>query len=141
MNILLVEDNPADVRLVQEAVAEHSLDAILHWVSSGEDALEFVHQRGAYANSPQPDLVLLDLNLPGLHGHEVLTALKDDPATLHIPVVVLTSSTAQSDVLRAYQSHVNAYVVKPDDFEQFLALVSSIESYWLESVLLPSSVH
>ena len=140
MNILLVEDNPADVRLVREAVAEHSLDANLHWVPSGGDALSFVHRRAGYSDAPRPDLVLLDLNLPGLHGHEVLAALKNDPATVQIPIVVLTSSTAQSDVLKAYQSHVNAYVVKPDDFDQFLKLVGDIESYWLESVLLPSSV-
>lgn len=140
MNILLVEDNPADVRLVREAVAEHPLEAQLHWVATGEDALGFLRQQGAYCDAPVPDLVLLDLNLPGLHGHEVLKAVKSDPLTLHIPVVVLSSSSAPIDVMTAYRSHVNAYVVKPDDFDQFLAMVSSIQSYWLESVLLPNKV-
>jgi len=140
MNILLVEDNPADVRLVREAVSEHALEADLHWVSSGEDALGFLRRQGVYCDAPVPDLVLLDLNLPGLHGHEVLKAVKTDPLTLHIPVVVLSSSSAPTDVMTAYRSHVNAYVVKPDDFDQFLAMVSSIQSYWLESVLLPNKV-
>ena len=137
MHILLVEDNAADVRLVREAVAERGLQAELHWVSCGEDALSFVYRQGSFGDVPTPDLVLLDLNLPGVHGHEVLQTLKADPATLHIPVVVLSSSAACEDVLRVYRNHGNAYVVKPDDFEQFLALVGSIQSYWLESVLLP----
>lgn len=138
MNILLVEDNPADMRLVREAVAEHALDATLHWVSSGEAALNFLRRQGADHDAPVPDLVLLDLNLPGVHGHEVLQAIKSDPATLHIPVVVLSSSAEPSDVLRAYRSHGNAYVVKPDDFERFIELVGSIQSYWFEAVRLPS---
>ncbi len=140
MNILLVEDNPADVRLVSEAVAEHRLPAVLHWVSSGEEALAFVRRQGAHHAAPVPDLVLLDLNLPGMHGQEVLQALKRAPETLHIPVVVLSSSSAPADVLAAYQSHVNAYVVKPDTFDRFLELVRSIEAYWLEAVLLPGQL-
>lgn len=140
MDILLVEDNPADVRLVREAVAEHALDATLHWVACGEDALSFLRRQGEHRDAPVPDLVLLDLNLPGVHGHEVLRTVKSDPATLHIPVVVLSSSAAACDVMQAYRSHGNAYVVKPGDFDEFLQLVGSIQSYWLESVLLPSRV-
>ena len=138
MNILLVEDNPADMRLVREAVAEHALDATLHWVSCGDTALNFLRRQGAHHDAPVPDLVLLDLNLPGLPGHEVAQAIKSDPATLHIPVVVLSSSAGPADVLRAYRSHGNAYVVKPNDFEQFVELVGRIQSYWFEAVRLPS---
>ena len=140
MDILLVEDNPADVRLVREALAEGEVTADLHWAASGEAALGFLRRQGEHATQPTPDLVLLDLNLPGLNGHEVLTAIKDDPALRSIPVVVLTSSAARRDVLAAYAAHANAYVVKPDDFEQFLALVGTLRAYWLTTVLLPSRV-
>ena len=140
MDILLVEDNPADVRLVREALAEGGVQAALHWAATGEAALDFLHRRGSHAGERTPDLVMLDLNLPGLHGHEVLAEIKRDPALLSIPVVVLTSSAARGDVLAAYGAHANAYVVKPDDYEQFLAMVGTIRSYWLSSVLLPSRV-
>ena len=125
-------------RLGREAVAEHALDATLHWVSCGDTALNFLRRQGAHHDAPVPDLVLLDLNLPGLPGHEVAQAIKSDPATLHIPVVVLSSSAEPADVLRAYRSHGNAYVVKPNDFEQFVELVGRIQSYWFEAVRLPS---
>ena len=140
MDIVLIEDNPADMRLVREALAENSTPAVLHWMPSGEEALSFLRHEKAHAGAPAPDLVLLDLNLPGLHGHEVLAAIKQDPLLRHIPVVVLTSSSARVDVLEAYQAHANAYVVKPADFEKFLALVGEIHGYWLRSVMLPSRV-
>lgn len=140
MDILLVEDNPADARLVREALAESDVTADLHWVSSGEEALSFLRRRIPFQNAPTPDLVLLDLNLPGLRGQEVLYEIKQDPALLSIPVVVLTSSGARQDVVDAYASHVNSYVVKPADFDQFLALVGTIQTYWLTSVLLPTRV-
>ncbi len=135
--ILLVEDNPADVRLVREALAEGGVPARLHWMPSGETALGFLRREGDRAASPRPDLVLLDLNGPGLHGLEVLAAIKRDPDLLSIPVVVLTSSAARADVLAAYAAHANSYVVKPDDYEQFLALVASLCSYWLTAVMPP----
>ena len=140
MDILLVEDNPADARLVREALAESDLTADLHWVSSGEEALSFLRHGIPFENAPTPDLVLLDLNLPGLRGQEVLCDIKQDPALLSIPVVVLTSSGARQDVLDAYAAHANSYVVKPADFDQFLALVGTIQKYWLTSVLLPTRV-
>ena len=140
IHILLVEDNPADARLVREALAESDFGAELHWVSSGEAALAFLRRASAFVVAPTPDLVLLDLNLPGLRGQEVLDEIKRDPALLSIPVVVLTSSAARQDVLAAYNSHVNSYMVKPKDYEQFLALVGTIRAYWLTSVLLPSRV-
>lgn len=140
MDILLVEDNPADARLVREALAESDVVAELHWVSSGEEALSFLRHEPPFTKSPTPDLVLLDLNLPGLKGQEVLVEMKSDPALLSIPVVVLTSSGAKQDVLDAYGAHVNSYVVKPTDFEQFLALMGTIQTYWLSSVALPTRV-
>jgi two-component system, chemotaxis family, response regulator Rcp1 len=140
MDILLVEDNPADARLVREALVESDVSAELHWVSSGEDALSFLRHRPPYPDAPTPDLVLLDLNLPGLKGQEVLVEIKHDPALLSIPVVVLTSSNARQDVLDAYRAHVNSYVVKPADFGQFLDLVGTLRTYWLTSVLLPTRV-
>ena len=126
MDILLVEDNPADMRLVSEALAEGEIPARLHWVQSGEAALGYLRRAVDDAGRPMPDLVLLDLNLPGLHGHEVLAEIKRDPALLRIPVLVLSSSSTRQDVLRAYGEHANAYMVKPEDFDQFLALVGSI---------------
>lgn len=134
MEILLVEDNPADVRLVREALAEGEVNAHLHWSSSGEEALHYLRHTEAHA---WPDLVLLDLNLPGLNGQEVLIAIKQDPALLHIPVVVLTSSANPVDVQAAYGQHANAYLVKPQDYDEFLALVGSIRNHWLTAVLLP----
>lgn len=140
MNILLVEDNPADVRLVREAIADSSVQAELHCATDGAQAIDFLRQTGGYTDAPLPDLVLLDLNLPGIGGKEVLREIKADPALRRIPVVVLTSSTAPRDVLDAYDAHVNSYMVKPSDYDDFLSLVTTIESYWLESVQLPSRI-
>ena len=138
MEILLVEDNPADARLVREALAEGEVQADLRWLASGEDALHYLRHTGSYVGSQSaPDLVLLDLNLPGLNGQEVLTAIKTDPALLRLPVLVLTSSANPSDVQAAYGGHANAYLVKPQDYDDFLALVGHIRSHWLTTVLLP----
>jgi two-component system, chemotaxis family, response regulator Rcp1 len=138
MDILLVDDNPADVRLVREALAEGEVPAELHWAASGEEALDFLRHAGKHTAQAAPDLVLLDLNLPGLNGHEVLAEIKRDPALLRIPVVVLTSSANPADVLAAYGAHANAYLVKPQDYEEFLSLVGSIRNHWLTTVMLPS---
>ena len=136
MHLLLIEDNPADMRLVQEALAESKLPVAMHWMPSGEQALSFLRQDGGDGSGPRPDLVLLDLNLPGLCGQEVLATIKQDPALLSIPVVVLTSSSARADVQAAYRAHANAYMVKPDDFQAFLVLMGKIHSYWLRTALL-----
>ena len=140
MEILLIEDNPADARLVQEALADGDVPARLRWLTSGEEALKYLRQTGQPASGQTPpDLVLLDLNLPGLNGHEVLTAIKTDPALLRVPVVVLSSSAKTTDVQAAYGQHANAYLVKPLDYTHFLALVGQIRSHWLHAVLLPSA--
>lgn len=138
MDILLVEDNPADMRLVREALTEGGVGAQLHWVASGEAALAFLRRSGGDAGRPVPDLVLLDLNLQGMRGQEVLEEIKSDPALKGIPVLILSSSSARRDVLDAYAAHANSYLVKPDDFDQFLALVGILRAYWLSAVLLPS---
>ncbi len=139
MEILLIEDNAADARLVQEALADGEVQAQLRWLPSGEEALDYLRQTGEHANARTlPDLVLLDLNLPGLNGHEVLAAIKSDPALLRVPVVVLTSSANPTDVQVAYGLHANAYLIKPLDYSDFLALVGQIRSHWLSAVLLPS---
>jgi chemotaxis family two-component system response regulator Rcp1 len=140
MNILLVEDNPADVRLMREALAESDVPANLDWVHSGEEAVAHLQYGVEAAKEFATDLVLLDLNLPGMTGHEVLSVIKSDPGLRHIPVVVLSSSASRHDVLSAYRAYVNAYVVKPDDFEQYLVVIGMIESYWRRTVTLPTRV-
>ena len=131
MDILVIEDNPADVRLVREALAEGGVPAELHWAPTGEEALDFLRRRGEHAGRRTPDLVLLDLNLPGLHGQEVLSEIKRDPELRHIPVVVLTSSTEPSDLQRAYDAGTNAYIAKPTEFAQFLSAMKHVCEFWI----------
>ena len=137
VDILLVEDNPGDVRLTKEAFTEIELDEELYVVNDGEEALDFVHGRGEYDDAPRPDLVLLDLNLPRVDGLEVLDDVKSDPELRSIPVVVLTGSEAEEDILESYDRHTNAYLTKPIDPEEFVELVRSFESFWLSLVKLP----
>ncbi|MCY3896027.1 MAG: response regulator [Chloroflexi bacterium] len=137
IEILLVEDNPGDVRLTQEAVREAKIRNTLNVVNDGEQAIAYVRRQGAYADRRRPDLILLDLNLPRKDGREVLQDLKSDPDLHRIPVVVLTSSAAEQDILRTYDLYANAYVTKPVDLEQFMRVVSSIQDFWLNIVKLP----
>ncbi len=137
IEILLVEDNPGDVRLTQEAVREAKIRNTLNVVNDGEQAIAYVRRQGGYADRPRPDLILLDLNLPRKDGREVLQDLKSDPDLHRIPVVVLTSSAAEQDILRTYDLYANAYVTKPVDLEQFMRVVSSIQDFWLNIVKLP----
>ncbi len=135
--ILLVEDNPADVRLTQEGLKEAKVSNTLHAVANGKDALDFLHRRGEYSNAPRPDLVLLDLNLPGISGHVVLADVKKTPDLLSIPVVVLTSSESEADIVKSYEEHANCFISKPVDFSSFLEIVSRIENFWFSIVRLP----
>ncbi|MCU4743940.1 response regulator [Halobacteria archaeon AArc-m2/3/4] len=135
--ILLVEDNPGDVRLTQEAFAEGRIENTLHVVTDGLEALDFIYQRGEYTDAPRPDIVLLDLNLPRLNGDEVLEEVKDDEDQRHIPIIVLTSSKAEEDVVRSYELHANAYLTKPVDPDAFIEIVRSLEEFWLSVVRLP----
>lgn len=138
VEILLVEDNLADARLTVEAMKEAKVRNHLSHAHDGEEALAFLRREGAYANTPRPDLILLDLNMPRKDGREVLASVKADPSLKCIPVVVLTSSGAEEDILKAYNLNANCYVTKPVDLDQFLKVVRAIEEFWLTIVKLPS---
>jgi len=138
IEILLVEDNPGDVRLTLEVFKESKMHNNLSSVGDGVEALAFLRREGKYIQSPRPDLILLDLNLPKKDGREVLAEIKEDPDLRRIPVVVLTTSRAERDVVRSYNLHANCYISKPIDLEQFITVVRSIEDFWLAIVKLPS---
>ena len=137
VEILLVEDNPGDVRLTQEALKESKMLNTLSVASDGIEALEFLRRQGKFTNANRPDLILLDLNLPRKDGREVLDEIKSDNDLKRIPVVVLTTSKAEEDVIRMYTQHANCYITKPIDFDQFILVIKSIEEFWLSIVKLP----
>jgi chemotaxis family two-component system response regulator Rcp1 len=137
IEILLVEDSPSDADLALDALRRSKVPNRVHVVEDGVEAIEFVRQRGNYANHPRPDLILLDLNLPRKNGREVLAELKSDPDLATIPVIVLTTSVADEDILGSYRLHANCYLSKPVDLAQFMALMQSIEDFWLQAVKLP----
>jgi CheY-like chemotaxis protein len=137
IDVLLVEDDAGDVLLIQEAFQDNKVRNRLHVVSDGVEALSFLRREGEHANAPQPDLVLLDLNLPRKDGREVLAEIKADDELRHIPVVVLTTSKAEEDVLRSYKLHANAYVTKPVDFDRFIDVVRQIDEFFVTVVKLP----
>lgn len=137
IEILMVEDNPGDVRLTQEALKDAKVSNTLRVVEDGAAALDFLYRRGDYADAPRPDLILLDLNLPKKNGREVLEVIKQDAQLKMIPVVILTTSQAEEDVVRAYSLHANCYISKPVDFTQFTKIVRTIEDFWLSIVTLP----
>lgn len=139
MEILLVEDNPGDVRLTVEALKEGKVHNHLSVVSNGVEALAFLRNQGPYTDAPRPDLMLLDLNLPKKDGREVLAEIKDDPNLRRIPVVVLTTSEAEADVLKSYALHANCYITKPVDLEQFINVIGKIEDFWFSIVKLPAA--
>ena len=136
IEILLVEDNPGDVRLTTEAFRDARVRNRLHVAIDGVDALAFLRREGRHREAPRPDLILLDLNLPKRTGREVLEEIKEDTDLKHIPVVILTTSQAERDILESYRLRANAYVTKPVDLEQFLKVIQSIEQFWLEIVKL-----
>ncbi len=137
VEILLVEDDPGDVLMTREAFADYKLQNSLHVVNDGADAMAFLRREGRYAGMPRPDLVLLDLNLPRMDGREVLTAIKSDAELASIPVVVLTTSENEDDVVSSYSLHANAYVTKPVDFERFIDVVRQIDDFFVTVVRLP----
>ena len=139
VEILLVEDNPGDVRLTVEALRDSKVRNKLNVARDGVEALSFLRREGAFANAVRPDLILLDLNLPRKDGREVLAEIKADPALHTIPVVILTTSRAEQDVLRSYELKANCYITKPVDLEQFITVVRSIEDFWLTIVKLPAA--
>jgi chemotaxis family two-component system response regulator Rcp1 len=137
IDILLVEDNPGDADLAREALEGGKLNNKLFVVGDGEAAMDFLHKSGAYAQMPRPDLILLDLNLPRKDGREVLADIKADMDLKRIPVVILTTSQSEEDVLKSYNLHANCYITKPIDLGQFIRVVRSIEDFWLSIVVLP----
>ncbi|MBM7119273.1 response regulator [Archangium primigenium] len=139
IEILLVEDNPGDVRLTIEALKEGKVRNRLSVARDGVEAIAFLRRQGAHADAARPDLILLDLNLPRKDGREVLAEIKEDPSLRRIPVVVLTTSKAEEDILRTYDLHANCYINKPVDLEQFITVVRSIDDFWLSVVRLPAS--
>ena len=137
VEILLVEDHPGDVELTVEALKEGKVANHLHVASDGEEAMRFLRREGRHANAPRPDLILLDLNLPRMDGREVLAEIKSDASLKMIPVVVLTTSDAEEDILRTYELHANCYIRKPVDLEQFFQVVKTVDTFWLSIVTLP----
>ncbi|MCB1502116.1 MAG: response regulator [Bauldia sp.] len=137
VEILLIEDNPADVRLTQEGLKEAKIATHLHVMMDGKEALDFLFRRGPHAGAVRPDVILLDLNLPGVDGRTILSQVKNEPNLKVIPVVILTSSEAESDNIKSYESYANSFISKPIDFEGFLRVVHSIEDFWFTVVKLP----
>jgi len=135
--ILLVEDNPADARLTAEGLKRAKVLNRLHVVEDGEEAIAFMRREGQWADAPRPDIIFLDLNLPKMDGREVLTIVKEDPELAHIPIVVLTSSDADVDILKAYRAKANCYVKKPVMFQEFLNTIKLLDDFWLTVVRLP----
>lgn len=140
LHLLLIEDNPGDIRLTQEAFKESSVPVLIEVINDGEEAVAYLHKSGSYADKLTPDLILLDLNLPKKDGREVLRELKADPVLKTIPVIILSTSNAESDILLCYQSYVNCYINKPVDFDHFFEIIRKIENFWLKTAFLPSLV-
>jgi CheY-like chemotaxis protein len=137
IEILLVEDNPGDVRLTRELLKECKIANTLVAIGNGVEAMQYLRREAGFVDAARPDLVLLDLNLPRMNGHEVLAAVKADPELRRIPVVILTTSKAEEDVVKSYNLHANCYITKPVGLDQFIAVVQSIEQFWLAIVTLP----
>jgi two-component system, chemotaxis family, response regulator Rcp1 len=135
--ILLVEDSPGDVRLTREALKDAKMHITLHVASDGIEAMGFLNREGKFADESRPDLILLDLNLPRKDGRQVLEEIKENPALMTIPIVILTTSASEEDVLRSYRLHANCYITKPVDLDGFLKVVKSIDDFWLSIVKLP----
>ncbi|MFC2084206.1 response regulator [Bacteroidota bacterium] len=140
IDILLVEDNPGDARLAKEALLDSKFKNNLYIVHDGVEAMEFLKKEGEFKEKPLPDLILLDLNLPRKDGREVLAEIKADVSFKRIPVVILTTSKAEEDILKSYDLHANCYITKPLDLDQFVKVVRSIESFWLQIVKLPTNL-
>lgn len=137
MQILLVEDNPGDIRLTQEALKESTVGNTLHVVKDGVEAIDFLRKKGRYSASPNPDIILLDLNLPRKDGREVLAEIKADDRLKLIPVIILTTSDAEQDILKSYTLHANCFITKPVDLDQFIFIIRQIETFWFNVVKLP----
>lgn len=141
IDILVVEDNAGDARLIREVLNSDKIFASLYMTKDGVEAMDFLHNRGRYRNSPKPDLIILDLNLPRKDGREVLAEIKNDDRLKHIPIVIMTISQAEEDILKSYNLHANCYITKPIDLNQFIKVVKSIEEFWFSIVKLPPKIN
>ena len=139
LDLLLIEDNPSDIRLLTEVFKEAGVPTVMSVARDGEEAMMFLRRRGRFASAPRPALIVLDLNLPRKDGREVLAEIKQDPDLRSIPVVVLTTSSAQQDIQKSYDLHANCYIVKPMGLEEFAQIVRSIQDFWLSVISLPSA--
>jgi CheY-like chemotaxis protein len=139
IDVLLVEDDPGDVLIIREVFEHNKIANTLHVASDGQEGLDFLYKRGDHVDAPQPDLILLDLNLPKYDGRQLLEKIKSDADLCHIPVVVLTTSSAEEDVLTSYKLHANAYVTKPVDVDQFMSAVRQIDEFFIQVVRLPQT--
>jgi len=139
IEILLAEDSPDEAEITMQALCQGRVRNRIHWVKDGEEAVQFLRRQGDYAAAPRPDLILLDLNMPRMSGQEVLALVKQHPDWKRIPVVIMTSSDNEADILAAYDHHVNCYVTKPIDLDKFMEVVKSIEDFWLTIVCLPAA--
>lgn len=137
IDILIVEDNPGDARLIKEVLNDNKVYNSLHIVNDGVEAMNFLHNQGEYESAPRPDIIILDLNLPKRDGREVLAEIKADEELRHIPVVIMTISQAEEDILKTYKLHANCYITKPIDLNEFIKVVKSIEDFWFSIVKLP----
>jgi len=137
IDILLVEDNPGDVRLIQELFKVNILYNKLHIVEDGVEAMDFLYRRNKYSTAPRPDLILLDLNLPRMDGKEILAKIKNDESLMLIPVIVLTTSEAEEDIIKSYKLHANCYITKPIKIDSFMKIITTIKEFWLTIVKLP----
>lgn len=138
IEILLVEDNPGDVRLIREGLKENKIRNNMHVVGDGVEAMAYLHRAGVHQAAVRPDLILLDLNLPRKSGREVLAEVKSDRELKQIPVVILTTSQAEQDIVKSYEHYANCYITKPVDLDQFIAVVKAIDNFWVDIVTLPS---
>ena len=137
IDVLLVEDDPGDIVITREAFEHHKIHNTLRVARDGQEGLDYLYRRGAHHSAPRPDLILLDLNLPKYDGHQLLEQIKSDPDLCHIPVVVLTTSAADEDILRSYRLHANAYVTKPVGFDEFMDVIRQIDEFFVQVVRLP----
>jgi CheY-like chemotaxis protein len=137
IDVLLIEDDPGDILITQEAFEHHKIHNTLHVARDGQEGLDYLHQRGAHEGAQRPDLILMDLNLPKYDGRQLLEQIKSDPDLCHIPLVVLTTSSAEEDILRSYRLHANAYVTKPVGFDEFMNVIRQIDEFFVQVVRLP----